>query len=203
MIELKNIKKNLKGIEVLSDLNCKFESGKTYLITGPNGCGKTMLLRMICGLITPTDGSISIDSKYSFGVVIESPEFINNETAIGNLKYLASIQNKIDIGTIEEYMEKLDLLKYKKKKVKHFSLGMKQRLGICQAIMENPDVLLLDEPFNAIDDENILRVYNIINEMRNSGKTVIIASHGCIDNEKLIIDKTLQMNAGKLLNDFC
>ena len=158
-----------------------------------------MLLRALCGLITPTHGKVESDRPLNYGVVIETPTFLNNETALYNLKYLASIQRKIGIKEIEDAMSKLDLLQFKKKKVKRFSLGMKQRLGICQAIMENPDVLLLDEPFNAIDDENLIRVYDIINEFRNSGKIVIIASHGHIDTDRLIIDENLQIKSGRLI----
>lgn len=127
-------------------------TGKVYLLKGHNGSGKTMLLRLLCDLIQPTSGTIS-KSDYTYGVMIENPSFIEHESAISNLKFLASIQKKIDHAEIDTFLKKVNLLNVANKKVKSFSLGMKQRLAFCQAIMENPDVLLLDEPWKVHDSE--------------------------------------------------
>ena len=199
MIDIKNLTKTLKGRNVLSEINLQFEDGNTYLITGQNGSGKTMLLRAICGLIRPTSGSIEFDRPCSFGVIIENPSFIENETALFNMEYLASIRDIIDRSTIENVLEKVNLLQFKKQKVKRFSLGMKQRLGICQAIMEDPDVLLLDEPFNAIDKENLTQIYNLLNGLREKGKLIIIASHGQVNFSELTIDAEIVMADGRIV----
>lgn len=201
MLKVDKITKVLKGNEVLSNISYTFENGKIYLLTGHNGCGKTMLLRALCGLITPDSGEIICDKKCNFGVVIETPKFMENETGYFNLCYLASIRNTINKDTIKENIKLFDLDNVKNKKVKTYSLGMKQRLGLCQAVMENPDIILLDEPFNAIDEENLNRIYEILNEFREKNKIIIIASHGIVDRNKLMIDETIVMDKGKILKE--
>lgn len=201
MLKADKITKVLKGNEVLSNISYTFENGKIYLLTGHNGCGKTMLLRALCGLITPDSGEIICDKKCNFGVVIETPKFMENETGYFNLCYLASIRNIINKDTIKENIKLFDLDNVKNKKVKTYSLGMKQRLGLCQAVMEDPDIILLDEPFNAIDEENLNRIYEILNGFREKNKIIIIASHGIVDRNKLMIDETIVMDKGKILKD--
>lgn len=201
MLKADKITKVLKGNEVLSNISYTFENGKIYLLTGHNGCGKTMLLRALCGLITPDSGEIICDKKCNFGVVIETPKFMENETGYFNLCYLASIRNIINKDTIKENIKLFDLDNVKNKKVKTYSLGMKQRLGLCQAVMEDPDIILLDEPFNAIDEENLNRIYEILNGFRDKNKIIIIASHGIVDRNKLMIDETIVMDKGKILKD--
>lgn len=201
MLKADKITKVLKGNEVLSNISYTFENGKIYLLTGHNGCGKTMLLRAICGLITPDSGEIICDKKCNFGVVIETPKFMENETGYFNLCYLASIRNIINKDTIKENIKLFDLDNVKNKKVKTYSLGMKQRLGLCQAVMEDPDIILLDEPFNAIDEENLNRIYEILNGFRDKNKIIIIASHGIVDRNKLMIDETIVMDKGKILEE--
>jgi ABC-2 type transport system ATP-binding protein len=148
-------------------------------------------------LLTPTSGNVE-KGDYSYGVMIENPSFVEHETARQNLKFLASIQKKIGMAEIETALEKVNLLHKADVKVKKFSLGMKQRLGFCQAIMENPDVLLLDEPFNALDDEHFELVLNTILEMKKD-KIVIIAAHG-FDLEKYpIFDEIITMANGKVV----
>lgn len=198
MLKADKITKVLKGNEVLSNISYTFENGRIYLLTGHNGCGKTMLLRALCGLITPDSGEIICDKKCNFGVVIETPKFMENETGYFNLCYLASIRNIINKDTIKENIKLFDLDNVKNKKVKTYSLGMKQRLGLCQAVMEDPDIILLDEPFNAIDEENLNRIYEILNEFREKDKIIIIASHGIVDRNKLRIDETIVMDKGKI-----
>lgn len=197
MIKLNNYQKIIKGKTVIDSINYTFEDGKAYLLTGHNGCGKTMLLRAVCGLINPTSGDCIRDKSYSFGVIIENPSFMDNETAIYNLRYLAKIRNTIQITEIEEALKKVNLFEYRNSKVKSFSLGMKQRLAICQAIMENPDVLLLDEPFNALDDKNYNDVLELLKTMKNEKRIIIVAAHNVDDVN--IYDETLKMENGKLI----
>lgn len=197
MISLVNYTKKIKNNVVLDSINCSFEEGKAYLLTGHNGCGKTMLLRSLCGLIAPTKGTLAADKNYSFGVVIETPNFMNNETALYNLKYLANIKKNIGIGEIENALKSVNLFDFRLNKVKSYSLGMKQRLGICQAIMEDPDIILLDEPFNALDDENYKMVVRLISKLKDRGKIVIIAAHG-VDDVSLF-DSVIKMNNGKIV----
>ena len=201
MLKADKITKVLKGNEVLSNISYTFENGKIYLLTGHNGCGKTMLLRALCGLITPDSGEIICDKKCNFGVVIETPKFMENETGYFKLCYLASIRNIINKDTIKENIKLFDLDNVKNKKVKTYSLGMKQRLGLCQAVMEDPDIILLDEPFNAIDEENLNRIYEILNGFRDKNKIIIIASHGIVDRNKLMIEETIVMDKGKILEE--
>ena len=189
MISLQNVYKKIKDDNVLNDFTYTFEGGKIYLIRGHNGCGKTMLLRLLCDLIKPTNGKIT-KSDYSYGVMIENPSFIEHESAKSNLKFLASIQKKIDNNEIEAYLKKVNLFNVANKKVKSFSLGMKQRLAFCQAIMENPDVLLLDEPFNALDDENFTNMVNILKEIKND-KIIVIAAHGFNISEIELFDEVI------------
>lgn len=198
MIELKNVSKIIKGKTILSNINVKFEEGNVYLLQGHNGSGKTMLLRMICGFIKPSYGSVSYSTNYSYGVIIENPTFFEQETAFYNLKYLADINKKIGKEEIENWLGKFNLLEYKNKKVKSFSLGMKQRLALCQAFMENPDVLLLDEPFNALDNENLKITHQLIQEEKKSGKIIIIASHGDYNFD---YDSKVTLSEGKIVSN--
>jgi len=196
MIKLEGVTKNLKGHDVVKDVSLTFEKGKMYLLRGHNGSGKTMLLRLLCGLITPTSGSIEKD-EYSYGVILENPSFVEHETARQNLEFLASIQKKINMQDIEKAVEEVNLSNVIDTKVKKYSLGMKQRLALCQAIMENPDVLLLDEPFNAIDDEHFNLTINMIKKMKKD-KLIIIAAHGFDLQKYPIFDKVITLSAGKI-----
>ena len=177
MIRVKNVSKKLKDKFVLQDINLEFEEGKMYLLQGHNGCGKTMLLRMLCGLIAPTSGEVCNDVEYDYGVMIENPSFIEEKTGFYNLKYLASVKKKISDEQINDMLEKFDLYSAKDQKVKNYSLGMKQRLGIIQAIMESPKVILLDEPFNALDEKNYNKMLEQLEKEKESGKIIVIAAH--------------------------
>ena len=159
-----------------------------------------MLLRMLCGLIHADSGEISEDRENSYGVIIENPSFLPGESAIYNLKYLASINKKVNEEKIEYYLKKLNLYDVRHKKVRTFSLGMKQRLAIVQAIMEEPDILLLDEPFNAIDDENLDIIYKMLDEYKEKGKIIVIASHGDY-REKCGFNRIISMNSGRITAD--
>jgi ABC-2 type transport system ATP-binding protein len=200
MITLKNVCKNLKGVRVLRDINLTFQKKECVFLRGQNGSGKTMLLRLLCGLIRPSDGEIIADGKYRYGVIIENPTFLNGETALYNLKYLAGINNLIGLREIEKALRSVNLYEYRNKKVRTFSLGMKQRLAICQATMENPDVILLDEPFNAIDEINLKAVMEILHKQKSIGKLLVVASHGDIPINGLFT-RTIEMNAGGIMSD--
>lgn len=196
MIKLNAVTKKLKGKIILDDVSTTFEKGKIYLLRGHNGSGKTMLLRLLCDLITPTSGTID-KPEYTYGVMIETPNFLLHETARQNLKFLASIQKKIGMKEIEKSLEEVNLLSEIDTKVKIFSLGMKQRLGFCQAVMEDPDILLLDEPFNALDDEHFDLILKRILGMKKD-KIIVIAAHG-FDVEKYpVFDQVITLNNGKV-----
>lgn len=198
MIKVENATKVLSKNQVLTNINLTLEQGECVLLKGHNGCGKTMLLRLLCGLMQPTEGSVTFSEDYRFGVIIETPTFFLNETVLYNLKYLASINKLIDQDTIEMFLKRLNLYDNRNMKVRKLSLGMKQRLAICQSFMENPDVLLLDEPFNAIDDENLKVVYEMIKENCDDGKLVVVASHG--DTGSIdFFQKEYIMNNGKIM----
>lgn len=196
MIKIENVTKNINNKVVLENINADFVEGEINLLCGHNGCGKTMLLRLVCGFINPTVGKCIEERNYKYGVIIETPTFFLQETAFQNLKYLASINKTIDNKQIELWLKKFNLYEQKDKKVKTFSLGMKQRLALCQAFMESPDVLLLDEPFNAIDDENLKIVCDLIREAKKDNKIIVIASHSKIDELKF--DNIIKMSNGKI-----
>ena len=199
MICLNNVSKTINGKKVLKDITVSFEEKKMYLIKGHNGCGKSMLLRLLCGLIRADEGEVLGTDNKTFGVIIENPKFMENETALYNMKYLASIQKKIGQKEIEEALSKVNLLEEKGSKVKTYSLGMKQRLSICQAIMENPDVLVLDEPFNALDEENVKRVFDILLEERKKGKIVVVAAHALEEKCVNMFDEVIEMSNGAII----
>lgn len=184
-IILKNVSKEIKGKQVLNDISYIFKSGTIYGLKGRNGCGKTMLLRAISGLIV-TKGEIVIDGKKvgkdiefpeSIGIIIENMSLLPEHTAFENLKILSKIKKVANDDDIKKTLLAVGLEADSKKKVKTFSLGMKQKLNIAQAIFESPDILLLDEPTNALDTETIKNIRNILLKMKEQGKTIIIASH--------------------------
>ena len=198
MIKITDASKSLKEKQVLKDINLELNEGVCIAVTGYNGCGKTMLLRLICGLIKPTSGKVEYDKDYSFGVIIETPSFFLHETALYNLKYLAEINKMINEDVIVEYLKIFNLYEVRNKKVNSFSLGMKQRLTLCQAFMEDHDVILLDEPFNALDDENLWIACENIHKQKENGKIIVIAAHGEIPKE-CGIDKIIKIVDGKLI----
>ena len=200
MIKLQNVEKTIKGKTVLRNINLAIHPNDFILLKGHNGCGKTMLLRLIAGLISPSAGEICNDEEYTYGVIIENPTFLLGESALYNLKYLAEINNKISKEDILDLMKKLNLYEVRNKKVRSFSLGMKQRLAIIQAIMEKPDVLLLDEPFNAIDDDNLDIIYDMLNQYSRDGHTIMIASHGDY-SEHCNFTRIITMSDGSIKND--
>ena len=158
-----------------------------------------MLLRTVCGLLHPDSGTVHCPENTTFGVIIENPSFVENETAWQNLVYLAKINHVIGREQIETALRAVNLFDDKDKKVKRYSLGMKQRLAICQAIMEDPDVLLLDEPFNALDPDNVRAVERIILEEKQKGKIVIVAAHMIDQNLDHLFDEVITMAEGRIV----
>ncbi len=199
MIELINVSKKIGKNEVLKNFSYKFEEGKCYLIKGHNGSGKTMLLRTICSLLTPDEGKIETTKDYNYGVVIENPSFFNNDTAFYNLKYLADIRKVISDKEIDEALDLVGLLEKKDIKVKKFSLGMRQKLGLAQAIMEDQEVLLLDEPFNALDSNSLKNITELLISEKSKGKIILVVAHNYYDKYN-IFDEILEMNSGELIN---
>lgn len=203
-IRLDNVSKKVKGVWVLKDISLEFREGTVYGLCGCNGSGKTMMLRMIAGLIHPTEGKVYINNRIlhkdmdypdSIGVLIESPKFWKHYTGYEVLKTLADIKKVIGDDEIKNAMRRVCLNPDDTRTLKKYSLGMKQKLGIAQAIMENPEILLLDEPTNALDLDSIEQTRKIIREERDKGSIVIIASHNVSDLD--ICDEQIEMNEGR------
>ena len=191
VVRLEDYCKSFKSAEVLKNINLTLESGKVIGLKGKNGSGKTMLMRAISGLILPTSGKVYINDKQlgrhiSFppriGILIENPSFISNYTGFKNLKILASIQNRISDDEIRDAIRKVGLDPDDKRTFKKYSLGMKQRLGIAAAIMERPDIVILDEPINALDEAGAGLIKGLLDELKANGSLIIIACH---DTEEL------------------
>lgn len=189
-IELKNVSKKIKGKIILENINLRFEEGKIYGLQGKNGSGKTMLMRAICGLIK-VEGEVDIDSEIlhkdisfpqSTGVLIENPAFISNYTGKKNLKLLAELDNSIDDAAVIKAINDVGLDAEDKRTYRKYSLGMKQKLGIAAAIMGRPRIVILDEPINAIDDNGVEKIREILHRLRENGSIIIVACH---DKEEL------------------
>ena len=203
---VENVTKAFGNQEVLKAVCVKFEMGKIYGIVGRNGSGKTVLLKCICGLLYPQAGTVTVggrvvgkdvDYPENTGFIIETPGFLPIYSGLKNLKYLASIRGKVKEDEIRKYMELVGLNPDDKKHVGNYSLGMRQRLGIAQALMENPDILILDEPFNGLDNQGVDEIRKLFLELKKEGKVMLIASHNSEDI-KILCDRVYSMEAGKL-----
>ena len=206
MISIENLNKQFKNQLVLNNINVKFSNGHIYGIIGRNGSGKTVLLKCICGFLKPTTGVISVNHKIvgkdidfpeNLGFIIETPGFLLNYSGYKNLKYLASIRKKIDSNEIKESMSLVGLDSADKKHVGKYSLGMRQRLGIAQAIMEKPDILVLDEPMNALDKNGVEEMRRLFLKMKSEGKLILLTSHNRVDIE-ILCDEVYEMEEGIL-----
>ncbi len=190
-IRLKGVSKEIKKTMILKDINMTLKGGTIYGLRGKNGCGKTMLMRTICGLLIPTKGEVIIGDDVlhrdiafpeSIGALIENPAFLQQYTGFLNLKLLAGLKGTIKDEEIRLAMEQVGLDPDDKRTYRKYSLGMKQKLGIANAIMGEPDIIVLDEPINALDEESVKKVRDILIRLRDQGKLIIIACH---DREEL------------------
>jgi ABC-2 type transport system ATP-binding protein len=205
-IEIKSINLIIKKTEILKSISIDFEKGRIHGLIGRNGSGKTMLMKCICGFVKPTNGTIIVDGKQigkdcdfpeNAGIIIETPGFIPYYSGYKNLKLLADLNKKINSDKIKESMRQVGLDPNLKRHVKKYSLGMKQRLGLAQAIMENPDLLILDEPMNGLDKDGVADMREYLLDLKKQGKTIIIASHSSEDIE-ILCDTVCEMDKGVL-----
>lgn len=205
-ITIEHISKCFRKIPVLTDVSAKFESGKIHGIIGHNGSGKTVLMKIICGLMDADSGEVFINGerqkngsayKSNIGAIIETPGFLPTQSGFKNLQYLASIRCKIGDEEIKSAMKKVNLNPDDKKHVGKYSLGMRQRLGLAQAIMENPDLLILDEPMNGLDKDGVADMRQYLLDLKEQGKTILIASHSAEDID-VLCDTVCEMDKGNL-----
>lgn len=206
MLEIKGLTKKFKQRTVLRDINLSLEFGNIYGFIGANGSGKSVFFKTICGFLKPDKGTVTVNGKTigkeidflsSLGVVIEKPGFIENYNQFENLKYLAQINNIIDDKKIIEVLHRVGLDTNNKEKVKTFSLGMRQRLAIAQAIMENQKIIILDEPFNGLDKNGCNQIKNLLMELKSPDRLILLTSHieGDIDS---LSDYIFEFSDGKI-----
>lgn len=206
MIKITDLSLTIKSTDILKNINITFEKGKIHGLIGRNGSGKTMLMKCICGFVKPTNGTIIVDGKQigkdcdfpeNVGIIIETPGFIPYYSGYKNLKLLADLNKKINGDKIKETMKQVGLDPNLKRHVKKYSLGMRQRLGLAQAIMENPDLLILDEPMNGLDKDGVSDMRKYLLNLKEQGKTILIASHSAEDIE-ILCDTVCEMDNGIL-----
>lgn len=207
MIKVEGVSLTLQNNPILHGINVRFERGKIHGLIGRNGSGKTMLMKCICGFVRPTSGEIFVDNKHigresdfldNTGIIIETPGFIPYYSGFKNLKLLADLRGKISKENIRNSMELVGLDPNLKLRVGKYSLGMRQRLGLAQAIMENPDLLILDEPMNGLDKDGVKDMRQYLLDLKMQGKTILIASHSAEDID-VLCDTVCEMDKGFLM----
>jgi ABC-2 type transport system ATP-binding protein len=205
-IRVQNVSKDFGQERVLKSVTRDFESGKIHGIVGNNGSGKTVLMKCICGFLLPTEGKVIVNGKHigkevdfpsDLGLIIETPGFLPQMSGAKNLEILASLNRKIGLKEIAASIRRVGLDPMMSKPVGKYSLGMRQRLGIAQAIMENPALLVLDEPLNGLDKHGVVEMRTLIKDLRSEGKTILLASHNQGDIDELC-DTVCEMDAGVL-----
>ena len=206
MIILENVSKTFQDKTVLQKTDLTVESGTITGFVGRNGSGKTVLLKLICGLMLPTTGTVTVDGVQvgrdrdfapDAGVLIETPSFINYESGLRNLRDLAAIRRKISVEQVKDAIRLVGLDPEDKKRVGKYSLGMRQRLGIAQAIMEDPSLIILDEPMNGLDKEGVEEMRVLFSNLRGEGKTILLASHSAEDVD-LLCDAVYELDKGRM-----
>ena len=190
MIQLDSVSKHYRHENVLSEITLHFTGRVIYGLVGPNGCGKTTLMRCICGFTRPSSGTVTVlgkrigkdcDFAPSTGIIIETPGFLPHENARRNLTMLAGISGKASRERVDEVIRLVGLEPEEKKPVGKYSLGMRQRLAIAQAILEDPQILILDEPFNGLDQDGITNIHALLQTLKEQGKCILLASHSATD----------------------
>lgn len=208
MIIIENATKKFGTQTVLNNVSLTLEDGKIYGFVGQNGCGKTVLFKSICGFIYLDRGTITVDGKVigkdidiikDAGIIIESPGFLPNYSAFKNLKFLTMIKDNIGDEQIKSTLISVGLDPESKKVVGKFSLGMRHRLGIAQAIMENPHILILDEPMNGLDKRGVEDIRKILMDLKKKGKLILLASHNPLDID-ILCDCVYELDAGTIVN---
>lgn len=206
-IEIDHVTKKFGEDTILNDINITMDAGRVYGISGNNGSGKTVLMKCICGFLPVTAGRIRVGGKTigvetdfpeSIGVIIETPGFLTNLSGMRNLEILAGLRGIISRKEMREAMEKAGLNPDLKKAVSKYSLGMRQRLGIAQAIMEDPEFLILDEPFNGLDKHGVSDIRELLLDLKRQGKTILLASHNSEDI-RILCDRVFEMDGGRIL----
>jgi ABC-2 type transport system ATP-binding protein len=206
VIEVKDVTKNVKGKNLIKNITFDVKKGSIIGIIGRNGSGKTVLMKCICGFMKPSSGKIIVNGKQvgekaklasSIGILIENPGFLSNYSGYRNLKFLADIEHKIGKKEIREYMKLVGLDPDNRKPVKHYSLGMKQRLAIAQSIMEEQDIVILDEPMNGLDNMGVNDMRQLFLKLKEQGKTILLTSHIKEDID-ILCDEVYMMEAGNL-----
>lgn len=208
MIEIRNVSLRLDGKSILNNISLTLEPGKIYGLVGSNGSGKTMLMKCICGFVHPTEGEIETDGRRvgkdvdylpNAGIIIETPGFIPYYSGLQNLRLLAGIRRKVTDDQIRKALKITGLDPDSRLPVRKYSLGMRQRLGIAQAIMEQPDILILDEPMNGLDKHGVADIRELLMELKKQGKLILLASHNPTDIE-LLCDEVYEMELGNIRN---
>ena len=206
ILHLEQVTKRFKEKTVLQETNLCLEAGKIYGFVGRNGSGKTVLFKLICGLLMPTTGTVTVQGKQlgkdcdfapDVGVLIETPSFISYESGYRNLRDLAAIRKKITPEEVRAAIRSVGLDDTDKKWVGKYSLGMRQRLGIAQAIMEHPSLLILDEPMNGLDASGVEDMRRLFLSLRENGTTILLASHATEDID-LLCDTVYEVDQGKI-----
>ena len=206
IIEVKNVSKNFRETRALDGVSLNFERGRIHGIIGRNGSGKTVLMKCICGFMTPTSGEVLVNrekvmpskAQENIGLIIETPGFIGGKSGLKNLLYLLALRGNNDVTIAQNAMRAVGLDPENRKPVRKYSLGMRQRLGIAQAVMEDPELLLLDEPMNGLDNQGVEDMRGLFAQLRERGKTILLASHS---NEDILAlcDTVCELDHGRVV----